>query len=459
MKIFWSWQSDTPQNAGRHFVREVIADVARSLNGEDDTEDAERPEVDDEDEADDLPADDGRVEVDHDTYGVGGSPPIAETILRKIRAAAVFVADVTPITETAAGKRVPNPNVMIELGYALRVLEHERIVLVMNGAEGAALKYLPFDLRHWRAPIIYKLHKDAPEERRLEVAAELKINLRRAILPGLKLAEKKMREDERRTNRMPELSVTLDGDVEGPQHISQKVTSLGVRTLEDIKKETPLLPLPAKGGRIGPARITMSSQIGILDSLGHKRPVSQWTTEETEGYNRHVQAYYASYARFLEKRVDFERLRLRSFQVNLRLENNGTLPATDIDVDIYFPEGIVLYDDDEKFAAEPEPPEAPPLRPMGPGTAIIRHVGIDIPTSLNPGWMLRSTRVHPTERRVTFSADELKHNHSLTFDSFVISFATAEDIKSFEAEFEITANEPIDPITGTVAFEVVCGDD
>src|SRR3546814_18355034 len=79
---------------------------------------------------------------------------------------------------------------------------------------------------------------------------------------------------------MPELSVTLDGDVEGPQHISQKVTSLGVRTLEDIKKETPLLPLPAKGGRIGPARITMSSQIGILDSLGHKRPVSQWTRSE-----------------------------------------------------------------------------------------------------------------------------------------------------------------------------------
>src|SRR3546814_1533592 len=105
MKIFWSWQSDTPQNAGRHFVREVIADVARSLNGEDDTEDAERPEVDDEDEADDLPADDGRVEVDHDTYGVGGSTPIAETILRKIRAAAVFVNDDTPHTDTAAGRR------------------------------------------------------------------------------------------------------------------------------------------------------------------------------------------------------------------------------------------------------------------------------------------------------------------------------------------------------------------
>ncbi len=46
MKIFWSWQSDTPQNAGREFVRGVIADRARSLNGEDDTEDAERPDTD-----------------------------------------------------------------------------------------------------------------------------------------------------------------------------------------------------------------------------------------------------------------------------------------------------------------------------------------------------------------------------------------------------------------------------
>src|SRR3546814_12570278 len=109
MKIFWSWQSDTPQNAGRHFVREVIADVARSLNGEDDTEDAERPEVDDEDEADDLPADDGRVEVDHDPSGVGGSPPIAETILRKISAAAVLHAAVTPLHPTAAGPRGPKP--------------------------------------------------------------------------------------------------------------------------------------------------------------------------------------------------------------------------------------------------------------------------------------------------------------------------------------------------------------
>lgn len=465
MKIFWSWQSDTPQNTGRHFVRGVIADLARSLNREDATEDAERPEAeadsdgDVEDNSNERLADDGRVEVDHDTHGVGGSPPIADTILRKIREAAVLVADVTPISITSAGKRVPNPNVMIELGYAMRVLGHERIVLVMNGAEGAALKYLPFDLRHWRAPIIYKLRKDATEEQRLEVANELKNVLRARIVPGLKLAEATSLEDGRRSNRVPELSVVVGGDVAGPQRITQTVQNLGVKTLDEIRKETPMLPLPARRGRLAqPDIVSMTGQSGILAGLGRSKPISQWTVEETEGYNSHVRGYYAAYERFLEQRADFVRLVLRSFEVKLVLQNTGTLPATSIDVDVTFPVGIVLYDEDDKFAPEPKPPETPPLRPMRPGSAIIRHAGLDVAGLHTPVWMPHSTQVYPAERRVNFSSSELKHHHTEAFDPFIISFAAADDIQSFDAEFVVTANEPIDPIVGAIRFEVLRSD-
>jgi len=456
MKIFWSWQSDTPQNTGRHFVRGVIADLARSLNGNDDTVDAERPEADADDGPEEQLADDGRVEVDHDTHGVGGSPPIADTILRKIREAAVFVADVTPISTTVAGKRVPNPNVMLELGYAMKVLGHERIVLVMNGAEGAALKYLPFDLRHWRAPLMYRLRKDATEEQRLEAAKELKAALRARIVPGLKAAEATWREDGRRTNRAPELSVVIGREVARPRRITQAVQSLGVKTLDEIRKETPLLPLPPQRTvmeQLGSGR--MPGSAGRFAGLGLTKPPSQWTKEETEGYNSHVRDYHASYSRFLEQRTDFVRLVQRSFKVELVLENTGTLPATGIDVDVTFPDGIVLYEEDDKFAPEPKPPEAPPLRPMGPGAAIVRYAGLDIASLRTPVWMNRSTRVYPAERRVHFSSAELKHHHTEAFDPFIISFATSDDIRSFEAEFVITANEPLDPITGAIGFEVL----
>jgi hypothetical protein len=125
MRIFWSWQSDNHQPSGRYFVRDVLGELVDELNGVD-AEDAERPDSDEEDELDES-----LFRVDHDTLDVAGSPPIAETILRKIREAGVFVADVTPIGKSVAGKLLPNPNVMIELGYAMRVLGHERIVLVM----------------------------------------------------------------------------------------------------------------------------------------------------------------------------------------------------------------------------------------------------------------------------------------------------------------------------------------
>ena len=96
--------------------------------------------------------------LDHDTKGVPGLAPIADTIFEKIEGAALFVADITPTGATPDGtKKTPNPNVLIELGYAFRALGPERIVLVANRAGGFRPEDLPFDLRHRRGPITYDL--------------------------------------------------------------------------------------------------------------------------------------------------------------------------------------------------------------------------------------------------------------------------------------------------------------
>ncbi|TXC71329.1 hypothetical protein FSB78_10530 [Sphingomonas ginsenosidivorax] len=454
MKIFWSWQSDTPQSAGRHFVRDVLAELARDLNGIDGTEDAERPDSE-EDEGDPPFADDGSIEVDHDTRGVGGSPPIAETILRKIRDCAVLVADVTPIISTPAGKRVPNPNVMLELGYAVHVLGNERIVLLMNGAQDAALRHLPFDLRHWRAPIVYKLHKDATDEQRREVASELKSALRTRIAPGLRIAEAAQREDDRSRNRAPELSVTIDGEGDAPREVSQTVVSLGVKTLDQIRSDTPILPLPrSRNGILGTATSPRMGQSSILAGLARAKPVSQWTIEETEGYNSFVRHYHSSYERYLELREDYARLLLRSFQVQLKVENTGSLPATAIDVDVTFPAGIILYENDEAPLV-PTPPEAPPLRPLAPGTAIVRQLPVEFESPAARMWLPRSTHVHSGERRIHFSTDLLKHHHSAALDPVLLSFVTAADIAPFDATYIITAREPVDAIEGRIHFEII----
>jgi hypothetical protein len=91
------------------------------------------------------PAKGNYVKIDKDTAGVPGSPDIAATIFDKIAKADLFVADVSIIGGTKR-RRTPNPNVLVEVGYAVHALGWERVILVFNEAFGT-IEELPFDLR------------------------------------------------------------------------------------------------------------------------------------------------------------------------------------------------------------------------------------------------------------------------------------------------------------------------
>ncbi|MGI4876775.1 MAG: hypothetical protein ACRYG4_04755 [Janthinobacterium lividum] len=127
--LFYSWQSDLPPAIGERFIQLALEEACAAVTVET-----------------------GRViTIDRDTLDVPGTPPITMTILRKIRECDIFCADMSFVATTAGGKRVPNPNVMGEYGYALHVLGSERIMLAMNSAFGPP-DDLPFDLHHMRHP-------------------------------------------------------------------------------------------------------------------------------------------------------------------------------------------------------------------------------------------------------------------------------------------------------------------
>ena len=88
------------------------------------------------------------LRVDQDTQDVPGNPSIADPILRKIDACDIFVPDLTFVARTDDGEPVSNPNVLIELGYAMKSKRDERFIFVMNEAFGKAKEGLPFDLRY-----------------------------------------------------------------------------------------------------------------------------------------------------------------------------------------------------------------------------------------------------------------------------------------------------------------------
>ncbi|WP_315922073.1 hypothetical protein [Mesorhizobium sp. SP-1A] len=140
-RVFYSWQSS---HGSRRVVEKYVNKALAKLNS---------PLVEVSEIDGSVLQDFGRYELDHDTKGVSGMPPIMDTIKEKIQICDVFVADMTPIEIN--DRYYPNPNVMLELGYALHALGHGRIVLVANVSkvDNYDFSKMPFDLKHHRKPI------------------------------------------------------------------------------------------------------------------------------------------------------------------------------------------------------------------------------------------------------------------------------------------------------------------
>lgn len=165
-KVFYSWQSDLPGKTNRYFIEKCINEAVNNCNSV---------------------IDGIEIVADRDTKGVTGSPNISQTVFSKIDECDLFIADVSivnaystleaaatvidSVTETNKKqeanqkkqkvKYTPNPNVLIELGYAVKCLGWERVICFINTDYGDISK-LPFDLEHQRVTP-YSLAKEEKE--------------------------------------------------------------------------------------------------------------------------------------------------------------------------------------------------------------------------------------------------------------------------------------------------------
>jgi hypothetical protein len=162
--IFYAWQGDRPNNVNRGFIEKALEDAVAEFN-------ARRSDIE--------------IKIDKDTQGVSGTPPVTATILDKISHCDIFLPDLTFVARIDEGKKkgkaIPNPNVLIEYGYALRNQGHEFLLAVMNTAYGEPVE-LPFDMGHLRHPILYNAAPTDSEENRRRTREKLSRELLEALV-------------------------------------------------------------------------------------------------------------------------------------------------------------------------------------------------------------------------------------------------------------------------------------
>ena len=140
--VFYAWQSDRPGKLNKNLIRRAAEAACSRI-----TEDASNP---------------WNVTLDSDTQGVAGMCDIPNTILDKIKTCSMFLADLTFVGRTEDSqdeKRIPNPNVLFELGFAAGCLGFDPLIGVVNEAYGD-IKGQVFDIKR-RSSLSYSLPEDA----------------------------------------------------------------------------------------------------------------------------------------------------------------------------------------------------------------------------------------------------------------------------------------------------------
>lgn len=186
--IFYSWQSDLPNGTNRSLIESCLDRAAAQIAG-DQTITVEPV-------------------IDRDTRGVAGAPDIAQAILEKIDRSAVFVADVS-IVNSGSSRSSPNPNVLIELGYALKSIGESRLILIQNTAFGGP-EALPFDLRMKRVTT-YSCDPSAPDRSQVKnhLTRRLEEAIREILSSGAPSEQESLAERVKRIFREPSKQIDV----------------------------------------------------------------------------------------------------------------------------------------------------------------------------------------------------------------------------------------------------------
>jgi hypothetical protein len=164
MKVFVSWQPDTPARIGRNFIRDAVKEAVEQLKLQVTIDEAQRG---------------SRTAPLSEDDGSSGSPAELKELLKSLGEAATVVADVTPLgqalkvvdgTGTSAVRKFIDSDVAFEIGYGSHLLGDRKVVLLFNAHYGWH-DDMPINLRNRGGAIAFTL---VPNAARPEIEVERK---------------------------------------------------------------------------------------------------------------------------------------------------------------------------------------------------------------------------------------------------------------------------------------------
>jgi len=184
-----------------------------------------------------------------------------------------------------------------------------------------------------------------------------------------------------------------------------------------------------------------------------------FSQSEIDRYNKEVEEYTKQMPDYLKGKWAYRELLSRTVRLRFALVNDGSSPAEDVDIFLYFSDGFKLVDK-EGFPKEPSAPEQPtpprtmiemfqnigrfniPYLPRISSPVMSPHTRPDVPE----GPFIKKTNSY----EVSFSVQRLKHGLKIIFDPLFAIFPSIESASSFGIEYRVLAANLPEDIKGHV---------
>lgn len=276
-------------------------------------------------------------------------------------------------------------------------------------------------------------------------------------LDPLERENRALREEMRRIqSRMPRLAVRFPNGSQDCEAFLLCPPPEDIRSLQEIRLAHSVMIIPSsrKPAPNDPYGFGITNFLVGLDSLG----VSE---ESARTYNDELREFYAKYESYLRSDETWQELIGRHVSVEFSLANEGSAPATNIDLELSFPENISPVEADS-LPERPRPP-SPPRKPSIFGMhGEYGTTDRDLSSYLDPSRHIFEAPaigdgipdVSRDGRSACISFASLKHGFSETTEKLLLRFSSGSAVSSFSIGYRLSADELPEAVTGDLHVRV-----
>ena len=253
--------------------------------------------------------------------------------------------------------------------------------------------------------------------------------------------------------RMPKLSVAFENSRQHHIISIRAADSFTVPSLAQVQADNPYMSRPKSVDR---------SLQGVGAAFAEIQRLTQplgMTSERMDAYDNELEVYFREYQDYLDCHAAWRDTLCLHHAIKCKILNDGTAPASNIDLDLFFPEGTFLVNDDD-FPKEPDPPKVP-RRPQG----IVDIRGLQYPNHLKP---LISPDFYDVINKnydgvpiigndkdsVRVAYSSLKHGFDFTTDEIVFRFEEQGTVRAFNIGYRLSADELLDIVEGRLHIRI-----